>query len=207
MPIGILGITFLSLIAATAHDDTPRQARAHVHGTGEAFVLLEGNSLFIQIAAPAANFRTPSGTVLSVPELNELDLAETFVNLPARARCSFSNTTVEQESLEGDHSHERADHEHEHEHEGHDHEHDHHDESSEHEHSDHHDHDDDHMTEHANFLVTLEGNCEHPNRLDSVNFEVFDSLPGFENLQTTFMTDNGADARTLTESAATISRP
>ena len=102
MPIGLIGITLLSMIAASAHEDTPRQARAHVHGAGEAFILLEGNDLFIQIAAPAANFRTPEGTLLSVADLSSSDMIEDFISLPSRAQCTFQSQQVEQEGYEGE---------------------------------------------------------------------------------------------------------
>ena len=102
MPIGLIGITLLSMIAASAHEDTPRQARAHVHGAGEAFILLEGNELFIQIAAPAANFRTPEGRLLSVADLSSSDMTEDFLSLPSRAQCTFQSQQVEQEGYDGE---------------------------------------------------------------------------------------------------------
>ncbi|MDF1678948.1 DUF2796 domain-containing protein [Ponticaulis sp.] len=216
MPIGLLGITLLSLIAASAHDDAPRQARAHTHGAGEAFILLEGSDLFIQIAAPAANFRTPEGALLSVADLSGYDMTEDFLSLPARAQCTVQSQQVEQEGYEGEdavehgHSHD-ASHAHDDGHHtegGHDHE-QHGDHHHEGEHADHHENHAEAATpvEHANFLVTFEAECERPDRLSSVNFAVFEALPGFETLQTTFMTDGGADATTLSASNPTMSRP
>ena len=209
MPIGLIGITLLSMIAASAHEDTPRQARAHVHGAGEAFILLEGNDLFIQIAAPAANFRTPEGTLLSVADLSSSDMIEDFISLPSRAQCTFQSQQVEQEGYEGEdagehgHSHD-ASHAHDDGHHtegGHDH--------HAGEEAEHHEHHAEATTpvEHANFLVTFEAECERPDRLSSVNFAVFEALPGFETLQTTFMTNGGADATTLSASNPTMSRP
>ena len=216
MPIGLLGITLLSLIAASAHDDAPRQARAHTHGAGEAFILLEGNDLFVQIAAPAANFRTPEGALLSVTDLSSFDMTEDFLSLPSRAQCTFQSQQVEQEEYEGEdagehgHSHD-ASHTHDdghHTEAGHDHEQhaDHHEDDAHADHSAHHA-EAAAPVEHANFLVTFEAECERPDRLSSVNFVVFEALPGFETLQTTFMTDGGADATTLSASNATMSRP
>lgn len=188
MAIGLLGITLLSLFVASAHDDQPRQAGAHTHGLGEAFILLEGDSLFVQISAPAANFRTPEGEMLTVADLATFDMTETFLSLPNRASCTFTSQAVEEESHEGEteeaHSHDHA-------------------QSDAH----HHDHDEAPMAEHSNFLVTFEAECDHANRLNEVHFSVFESLPGFERLQTTFMTDNGADATTLSASSPTMSRP
>lgn len=216
MPIGLIGITLLSMIAASAHEDTPRQARAHVHGAGEAFILLEGNDLFIQIAAPAANFRTPEGTLLSVADLSSSDMTEDFLSLPSRAQCTFQSQQVEQEGYEGEdagehvHSHD-APHAHDDGHHtegGHDHE-QHGDHHHDEEHADHHEHHAEAAApvEHANFLVTFEAECERPDRLSSVNFAAFEALPGFETLQTTFMTDGGADATTLSASNPAMSRP
>ncbi len=217
MPIGLLGITLLSLIAASAHDDAPRQARAHTHGAGEAFILLEGNDLFVQIAATAANFRTAEGTLLSVADLSSYDMTEDFLSLPSRAQCTFQSQQVEQEGYEGEdagehgHSHD-ASHAHDDSHHaeaGHDHHEQHGDHHQDGEHADHSDHHAEVATpvEHANFLVTFEAECERPDRLSSVNFVVFEALPGFETLQTTFMTDGGADATTLSASNPTMSRP
>lgn len=207
MPIGLLGITLLSLIAASAHDDAPRQARAHTHGAGEAFILLEGNDLFVQIAAPAANFRTAEGTLLSVADLSSYDMTEDFLSLPSRAQCTFQSQQVEQEGYEGE---DAGEHGHSHD-ASHAHDDGHHTEGR-HDHEEHADHNEHHAevatpVEHANFLITFEAECERPDRLSSVNFVVFEALPGFETLQTTFMTDGGADATTLSESNPTMSRP
>ena len=207
MPIGLLGITLLSLIAASAHDDAPRQTRAHTHGAGEAFILLEGNDLFVQIAAPAANFRTAEGTLLSVADLSSYDMTEDFLSLPSRAQCTFQSQQVEQEGYEGE---DAGEHGHSHD-ASHAHDDGHHTEGR-HDHEEHADHNEHHAevatpVEHANFLITFEAECERPDRLSSVNFVVFEALPGFETLQTTFMTDGGADATTLSESNPTMSRP
>lgn len=191
-----LPIASLALLLAQAHGDEMRQARAHTHGEGEALISLEGDEFFFQVTAPAANFVTPTGQGISLEAGTTLEFGssafpvepEEIVKLPKSAKCDVSVLTLESEAIGG-----ASDHHHEHDddaHEGHE---------ADDEHDDH--------AGHANILLTYEATCLKPEKINSVELTLFQTWSGFENLSTTFLTDDGANAARLTSGSSKIDRP
>lgn len=201
-----LPIASLAILFAQAHGDEMRQARAHTHGEGEALISLEGSEFFFQVTAPAANFVTSQGEGISIAAGSALEFRsglfpvepDQIIKLPKSARCEVSGLKLESEAISGD-----ADDHHEHQdgdHEGHDdHAHD------EHDHDEHGDHDE--HAGHSNILLTYEATCQKPEKINSVELTLFQTWSGFENLSTTFLTDDGANAARLTSGSSKIDRP
>ncbi|MAP94337.1 MAG: hypothetical protein CMK07_05240 [Ponticaulis sp.] len=214
MATGLGVLTGLIMLALNgAHDDAPRQARAHVHGMGEALVVVEGESLFLEISAPKANFVSADGEAITFGASTELSMsdsafpvsADDILSLPNSAKCSVSDVTLALETVDGGHdAHDDHDaHEHDDDHAEHDHDADHadHDDDMHDEHA-HDDHDED--VGHANILLTLEASCSAVSKMKSLEFTLFETWPGFENLNTTVLTDSATLAETLTATNAKI---
>ncbi|MAK60374.1 MAG: hypothetical protein CMK09_05305 [Ponticaulis sp.] len=203
MTLPLIAITGLSLLIAGADGDHTRQARAHTHGEGEALIAIEGNELFIQIAAPAANFVSASGSVMTANEDGPLSFeAGDVASVEKGANCSLESLVVENEMLSGGAEHDHGEHDHdEHDHSEHDH-----DEHAGHDEHDHDEHGDDHSG-HSNYLLTYEATCANPDKIKSVDFTLFETWSGFEKLRTTFLTDDGSGAKTLTPSSTRMDRP
>ncbi|MAI88865.1 DUF2796 domain-containing protein [Ponticaulis sp.] len=218
MTFGLISLPILALALSGAHDDAPRQARAHVHGVGEAFLLQESDTLFLQVVAPAANFATEDAGPLGLEGLQTADLMDQLISPNSAAGCAFTSVEFEieelEESAEHDHDHHDEDHEHDAHAEHHDHESDEHAEHHAEHHGEtheddehHHDHEEDEHAGHSNILMSLDAVCDHPDRLRDVDFTLFETFSGFDSLQTTFVTVNSATATTLTPDTSSISRP
>ncbi|MAT35910.1 MAG: hypothetical protein CMK06_12365 [Ponticaulis sp.] len=199
MSPALLGLSGLFLVLTTAHEEAPRQAQAHTHGLGEAFVTLEGKDLAIQIAAPSANFVTKDGATADTDALTLT--GEMIVSLPRSAKCDVTDISVESEAISTpDSEHEHADMDHDHA------DHDHHD-ADEDVHDQHeHEHEDDHAG-HSNLLVSLEAQCDNPDKLNRVELKVFETWAGFDTLDTTFLTPEGVNTARLSSGNTKIERP
>ena len=205
-----LPIASLAILLTQAHGDEMRQARAHTHGEGEALISLEGGEFFFQVTAPAANFVTSQGEGISLAAGSALEFRsglfpvepDQIIKLPKSAKCEVSGLTLESEAINGsaDDHHEHHDGDHE-GHDDHDHDHDH----DDHDHDEHGDHDE--HAGHSNILLTVEAACQKPEKIKSVELTLFQTWAGFENLSTTFLTDDGANAARLTPDSRKIDRP
>ena len=155
------------------------------------------------MVAPAANFATEDAGPLGLEGLQTADLLDQLISPNSAAGCAFTSVEFEIEELE-----ESAEHDHDHHDEGHDHDAhaEHHGETHEDD-EHHHDHEEDEHAGHSNILMSLDAVCDHPDRLRDVDFTLFETFSGFDSLQTTFVTDNGATATTLTPDTSSISRP
>ena len=229
MSPALLAIASLPFLMTQAHDgDHVRQARAHVHGVGEALISLEGNDFFFQVTAPGANFVSADGGALSMEDATKLSFSSglfpvepsDIVSLPSSAKCEVVEITLEVEAVGGgDEDHDHADHD-EHDHDEHHAEHDedhdehhakHNEDHDEHDHdadhAEHADHDQDDHSGHTDMLLTYQAECARPERIKSVELSLFDTWSGFESLNTTFLTDDGAASATLTAQSTKIDRP
>lgn len=194
----IVGLSGAFSASVLAHEPV-RSASAHVHGTGDAFINLSGNELFIQLSGPKANFALPGGEYdLSSQEL------EDFVTLPSSAKCTLEGVELEltgEFDVEEHHDHDDDDHEH-----GDDHAHN--DDDHGDDHGDDHAHDDHDSHEgHADILLSLTADCAKPDKIKSITLSLFDTFEGFETVNVVFNTDSGAEAKTVSSASDKISRP
>ena len=83
--------------------------------------------------------------------------------------------------------------------------HDHGEDHHEHDHDAHGEHDE--HAEHTNILLTYQAVCQQAGKIKSVELTLFDTWSGFDTLNTTFLTDEGANAARLTDTSARIDRP
>lgn len=214
MSPALLAIASLAFFMAQAHDgDHVRQARAHVHGVGEALISLEGNDFFFQVTAPGANFATADGGAVSMEDTTKLSFSSglfpvepsDIVSLPSSAKCEVVEITLEAETVGGG----DEDHDHDHHEDNADHDHDEHHTEHEHDedHAEHADHDHDDHSGHTDMLLTYQAECARPEKIKSVNLSLFDTWSGFESLNTTFLTDDGATSATLAPESTKIDRP
>lgn len=191
----IPGLTGLLLLFTSAHGDEVRHANAHTHGVGEAILTLQGQTLSLQMSAPLANFagRSDSGDA-SESGIDNL-AADLVLDLPESARCEINALSAEREGDEADHHHEDAEHDH--------------DEDAHHHEDDEHTTDDDHSDHsgHTDIMLTLVANCAKPDKIKDIDFSLFDTWSGFITLKTTFLTETGATAKSLTKSSSSITRP
>lgn len=146
-----------------------RQLDAHQHGTGHLNVVLENNTLWIELEAPGADIvgfehhaETDADRAAVDDAMAALREPETLFVLPSEARCTPSDATVELESGgdadEAEHGHAHAE-----------------DGKS-------HDHEDAHAA-HGAFVAEYAFTCERPQYLDGIAFPYFERFPRAEKLQ------------------------
>lgn len=177
----IPGLTGLLLLVASAHGDDVRHASAHTHGVGEAILTLQGETLSLQMYAPLANFSGRDET--STTSANSIDnlTADLVVDLPESANCTVSTFQAQIDNGTDEHHHAEDQHEADDDHSGH--------------------------SGHADVLVTLNATCTKPDKIRNITFTLFDTWSGFTTLKTTFLTETGATAKSLTKASSKISRP
>lgn len=169
LPIG-LGCALMSfsgtpVIAADIHG-------AHVHGVGKLNVALEGDGVWLEIEAPAADivgFEHPPETSEQHAAVDQAaatlrDGGRLFI-FPEAARCALAETTLESALLEHGAGHE-------------------HDEAA-----------------HAEFHARYVFRCERPDRASHVDVAYFQAFPAAEELDVTVISPNGQTATELTPSS------
>ncbi|ADH87102.1 DUF2796 domain-containing protein [Desulfurivibrio alkaliphilus] len=169
---------------------------AHVHGLAEINLIVEGSLLVIDMVSPGFNkvgFEHQPRTGEQRQAIREakelLAEGEKLFALPPAAHCRQVRAKIgsdfdldhRHEHGHGD-SHEHGDHSHDHQHGHGDHGHDHH-----HGHGHKHDHDHDH----ADFTGLWEFHCERPERLDRIDFRLFEHFPGTERIRVQAVTPAG----------------
>ena len=158
---------------------------SHVHGMASLDVVLEGNMLLASIKAPAADL-VGFEHVASTDEqkskvydmLGKMELAEVLWTLPTAAECARQDVSVEHELIKEDHH----DYDHDHDHK--------------------HDHDHDHA--HSDVLVDYHYECQHPEHLQSVTVNLFETFPSLHEIEGQLITPSGQKGQTLTAEQNTI---
>jgi len=174
-----------------------RQLGAHVHGQGSLNIAIEGDSVSMELEAPAADIvgfeHAPASDVeKSALETAKQKLAAGLIlfRLPDAAKCQLTDADVTHETgashdhdeKDGEHKH-SGDHKHGDEHAK-DHDHDHEHAKGEHDH-------DDHASGHSEFHVAYTLTCAAPASLTEIAFDYFKEFKNAERLAVGVVTDKG----------------
>ncbi|KGK41481.1 hypothetical protein LH51_14680 [Nitrincola sp. A-D6] len=151
------------------HQHDQSQLDSHVHGMAQLDVVLEGSMLLASLKAPAADLvgfeHVADGEeqIIQVYDLvGRMNLPDTFWHLPEAAGCEAEEIHVEHHLLEDEEDH---DHEHEHEHE--------------------------HDTAHSDVIVDYYYTCEHPEQLEQIRVNLFNTYPSLQEIQVQLITPAG----------------
>lgn len=166
------------------HDhDERRQGEVHVHGLGTLNLVLEGETLVVELDGPAANFigferapRTAVETAAVERTLERLAQPGGLLGLPAAARCSEQDIQVR--GLEPD------------AHDDHGHDHDHGGEGSD--------------DGHADMGATWEFRCANPAALTVIEVKVFTVFPLTEELTANIIAPGLQTRQVLTPARSTL---
>lgn len=193
-------------------------AAAHVHGTAELLVALDGRALTAEFRSPLWNLvgfehkpRTPEQMATLAGAVTTLTTHANLLTPPMAARCTPGMVDIDQPfdlstSAQADHGdHHGHDHEgHDHDdHEGHDHDdhegHDHGDHEG-HDHGDHegHDHGDHDDSAHSELTARYVWTCARPGALTTVEVTAFAAFAGLETIEAALLTDTGEASGDLT---------
>lgn len=225
--------TALMLTALPLAAEDTRQMDAHVHGTGEVLIAIEGTTVAMDITVPGADivgFEHAPGSDADRAAIDaalaQFADAFTLFTIEGDAGCT-AVTTVNHTHGYGmgdDHDHGHDDHAHD-DHDDHDdhgheaeaaaHDHDHgHDHADAQGHDDHDhaadaghdDHDHDHAGgNHAEFHATYELTCTEPAAITAIAFPYFDLFANARELDVQIVTDTGAMASSVLRDAPRLS--
>lgn len=200
-----LSASILLAAPASAHEQEVRSAGAHVHGKGDAFLSLTGDVLSFDLSAPKANFTLANG---DTPDYSGTDLPafSDLIDISDKAGCELQTISVEEMIIgqsEGKHDH--AD-----DHDNYDDD-EHHDHDTQEEHADH-DADDEHeMHEdhagHMDYLLSMSLKCKKPEQIRKVDFTLFETYNGFEEVNLIFEAGDDMIATTLDAKKTSVERP
>lgn len=201
--------TLLSLHIATALTLTSTvlcAAPPHVHGVGTLQLVLEENSLSVELRLPAIDVvgfeHAPSDAQQKAAVQNAVALLKDsgqVLILPDKAQCKIESAVVTSELLEHDDDHDHDNHDEAHD-DDHDHAHDDHDEA----HGDDHD---DHDHAHADFDVSYGFDCRRPSALKQITLRLFQQLPRLERLDVDMVTTTGQARQRLISGQNLITLP
>jgi len=201
--LAIIAALGLGLSATAAGATERREHGAHEHGHGTMHVVLEGEALAIEIAAPGMDvvgFEHAPGDDADKARiaraLERLEDAAAMFALPAAAACVSVEAHAEHGALEAEGHDDHADHE---KHEKHaDHGHKHGAAAKD-------DHDHDHDQEgHSAFHAHYEWRCAQPDALQRIVVRYFEHFPGTEEIEALILGPDGQTARELTADAPEI---
>jgi hypothetical protein len=157
---------WLSIASTSIYAEEHRQHGAHEHGSGQLNVAVEDQQLMVELSMPAMNVVGFEHAPDNASEQQQVEKAATllkdgtllFAPSPAGA-CKLVDVVVESALLQQGHEHkaDNAGHEQEHQHEG---------------------------GEHADFDVSYEFNCAHPEQLSELTLSLFRSFPATQHLRT-----------------------
>mgnify|MGYP000112021025 CR=1 FL=1 len=182
------GRVFIPLLVAagfagSAYGDEAHQLGAHVHGHGEAAIALDGAMLTAELTAPLNNVagfehapETDEERQALESGIEKLRAGASLFAFNAEAACELTDASVTAPDFgAGNEHHDHA--------EDHDHEHD--------EDHEHHAHEDGHEHEgsHADIRATYKFECGASDALTGFSTALFESLPRFESLEVTFLSD------------------
>ena len=201
--------TLLSLHIATALTLTSTvlcAAPPHVHGVGTLQLVLEENSLSVELRLPAINVvgfeHAPNDAQQKAAVQNAVALLKDsgqVLILPDKAQCKIESAVVTSELLEHDDDHDHDNHDEAHD-DDHDHAHDDHDGAHGDDHADH-----DHA--HADFDVSYGFDCRHPTALKQITLRLFQQLPRLERLDVDMVTTTGQARQRLVSGQNLITLP
>lgn len=186
----------LSVLAASTALALTTQSGAHVHGSAELLIGVDGDGrVEIQLIAPGHDIYGFEHAARSAQE--EAAVAEAHARLADGAglfelsggRCEIGAAQIEADQHD-------------------DHDEDHHDHDEDHEHHDHDDHDDHHGDDHGSVHVTWSGHCEQAERISTVQTGLFDYFDHLEQIDVVFVAPGiqTADRLTPTSARAQIGR-
>lgn len=191
--------------AAFAEDHDHRELAAHVHGTGQLDIALEGTALEILLTVPGADLvgfehaPTSEADKAAVAEA-ETKLADplSLFGLSAKANCRMDDGHWGLGDHDALHAHDHEDHaddedhDHEHEHEA---------------HEDHEDHDEhaDAGHEHSEFFGHYKLTCDTLDAAPVLTPAYFDLFPNAQKLDIRMVSDTGAHAAQVNREAPEIS--
>ncbi len=190
---GLLAFTLLFFTClATAVASGTREHSAHVHGIGQLNIALDGNDLMLELRSPAANIvgfehapETEQQTHALYEAMELLKDGEKLFALTTNAGCSLHDAHVESELAKVHHEKGDSHHsEHEAAHSGDEH---------------------DGETVHSEFETIYHFKCVHPEKLKSIDVQVFSFFPGFEELEVQLLTPKTKTAVELTPKNSRIS--
>ena len=168
-------------------------APPHVHGVGTLQLVLEENSLSVELRLPAINVvgfeHAPNDAQQKAAVQNAVALLKDsgqVLILPDKAQCKIESAVVTSELLEHDDDH--------------DHVHDDHDEAHDDDHDDH-----DHA--HADFDVSYGFDCRRPTVLKQITLRLFQQLPQLERLDVDMVTTTGQARQRLISGQNLITLP
>lgn len=173
------------------HDhEERRQGEVHVHGLGTLNLVLEGETLVVELQGPAANFvgfeRAPRTAVETAAVERTLELLAQpggLLGLPAAAGCREQDLQVRGMELDGHDDHAGHDHDH-------DHDHDHSGEGS--------------SDGHAEMGATWEFRCSSPAALAAIEVKVFAVFPLTEELTANIIAPGLQTRQVLTPARSTL---
>lgn len=191
-----LSASILLAAPASAHEQEVRSAGAHVHGKGDAFLSLTGNVLSFDLSAPKANFTLANG---EMPDYSgtELPAFSDLIGISDKAGCELRTISIEEMVIgqsEGTHDH--AD----------DHDHDTQEEHADHDADDEHEMHEDHAG-HMDYLLSMSLECKKPEQIRKVDFTLFETYNGFEEVNLIFEAGDDMIATTLDAKKTSVERP
>ena len=174
-------------------------APPHVHGVGTLQLVLEENSLSVELRLPAINVVGFEHAPNDAQQKAAVQKAEALLKdsgqvliLPDKAQCKIESAVVTSELLDHD-------------------DHDDHAHDSGHDHDDHdgaHDDDhDDHDHDHADFDVSYGFDCRRPTVLKQITLRLFQQLPRLERLDVDMVTTTGQARQRLVSGQSLITLP
>lgn len=192
VPLAAVLLLSAASCLASGHGEH-RQHTSHVHGIGHLNVAMEGTIVYIELASPAANIvgfeHQPSSdaerrTVLKATET--LEDGDSLFVFSTQAKCTLASAKISSPLLASDHE------------DGH-----HHSDAHEEKHSDgEHDGTKDHEAHsegtHSEFSAEYQFSCAHPEKLKSLETQLFSAFPELEKLQTQILTTTGQTGAALT---------
>lgn len=213
-----LSASLMLAVPASAHEQEVRSAGAHVHGKGDAFLSLTGDILSFDLSAPKANFMLASG---EMPDYSGADLPafSDLIGISDKAGCELQTISIEEMVVgQSDGTHEHADdHDHHNDEEAHEHHEDHDDHEAHEHHEEHDDHDahehheeheghDDHAG-HMDYLLSMSLQCKKPEQIRKIDFTLFETYSGFEEVNLIFEAGDDMIATNLNSKKTSVDRP
>ncbi|MBA2126766.1 DUF2796 domain-containing protein [Hyphomicrobium methylovorum] len=187
-----LVVALLVSAPALADETRHRQLGAHVHGTGTLDIVIEGQTVSLELVAPGMDVvgfehAASSGEQKAAVEKAKASLADVtkLFKFPDAANCKVQTASAE--------THQESHHEedHDHNHEGHD-GHDHHDKHS------HDAADKDGHAGHSEFHATYQLKCDAPDKLTRLDTAYFSEFSGAKALNVTLVSPKGQTQAEMT---------
>lgn len=178
----------IGMLVLTGHSmaQIEREYGQHVHGEGNAEIVIEHNVVTVDMSLPGINVvgfehapRTPDDEA-AIEAALVFFRTEPWLSFSPQAGCEVISINAHTHGFDGDHAHSHDDH-------GHD-----------------HDHDDRHDHAHADFHILLTAHCQDARAMRWMEVDVFTAFPGNELLRADVLTEDSAVRARLTAGQARI---